>query len=81
MNLHIDNTVPVFIRTASEARVRCAGKSWLWVKHHESDTWVAIQFLIVKEAKVLILSNRDLKRLKLLEPRFPYYIGNNVHIT
>ena len=77
MNLHIDNSVPVFIRTASDARVWCAGKSWLWTKHHESDTWVAIQFLIVKEAKVLIISNRDLKRLKLLEPRFPYFIGNN----
>jgi len=78
MNLQIDNSVPVFIRTASDAGVRCAGKSWLWTKHSESDTWIAIQFLVVKEAKVLIISNRDLKRLKILETRFPYFIGNNI---
>merc|ERR1712237_137278 len=29
------------------------------------------------QARVLILSNRDLKRLKLLEQHFPDYIGNN----
>ena len=36
-----------------------------------------VQFLVLKQARVLILSNRDLKRLKLLEQHFPDYIGSS----
>ena len=78
MNLQIDTSVPVYITTASNARVKCVGKTWLHTRHPESDTWVSIQFLVVKEAKILIVSNRDLKRLKILQSRFPYFIGNNI---
>ena len=81
MGVHIDKSVPTFIRTASEHRVRCIGKAYLYVKHHDSDKWVPIQFLVIRQAKVLILSNKDLKRLKLLEHRFPHYIDSNKQNT
>ena len=38
MNLKIDTSVPVYIRTASNARVQCVGKTWLYTRHPESNT-------------------------------------------
>ena len=77
MNLKIDTTgPPVYIRTASNERVKCIGKTMLYTKHPDSNIWTTIHFIVVRQAQILIISNKDLKRLRILEERFPYFIGN-----
>ena len=76
LNLHINTSVPIYIRTAADNRVRCTGTTWLNCKHPSSGKWTQIPFIVVKTAKVLIISNHDLKRLRMLEPKFPYFIGD-----
>merc|ERR1712074_343181 len=76
LGLHINNSTSIHIRTANDSRVRCTGTTWMWCKHPSSGRWVPIQFIVAKSAKVLIISNNDLKRLRLLENSFPYFIGD-----
>ena len=76
LGLHVDSSVPIFIRTADNNRVKCCGTTWIGSKHPLSKRWIQIEFIVVKTAKVLIISNNDLKRLRLLEHNFPYFIGD-----
>merc|ERR1712237_228450 len=76
LGLHVDNSLPIYIRTADNSRVRCCGSTWIWSKHPSSNRWIPVEFIVVKYAKVLIISNNDLKRLRLLENSFPYFIGD-----
>ena len=71
---------PIFIRTANHQRVRCAGTTLLYTKHPDSSHWKMVQFLVVKNAQILILSNRDLKILRLLHERYPYFLGDKEEI-
>ena len=48
----------------------------LYTKHPDSNIWTTIHFIVVRQAQILIISNKDLKRLRILEERFPYFIGN-----
>merc|ERR1712030_172879 len=76
LGLHVDNSSDIYIRTANNSRVKCDGKTWIWSKHPLSNRWVPIECIVVKSAKVLIISNNDLKRLRLLEDSFPYFLGD-----
>ena len=43
----------------------------MYVRHHLSKYWKVIKFIVICNAQVTLLSNRDLKSLK-----YPYFLGD-----
>ena len=81
LGLKIDTSKPIHIRTANHALVKCQGTTSLFTKHSDSNFWRKISFIVVRNVKVLILSNKDLKLLRLLHEAYPHFLGDgeNTH--
>ena len=48
----------------------------MYVRHHLSKYWKVIKFIVIRNAQVTLLSNRDLKSLRLLHQKYPYFLGD-----
>ena len=77
LGLRIDTRgPPLFIRNANNQRVQCTGTASMYCRHPHSKYWRIVNFLVVRGAQVLLLSNRDLKSLRLLHQKYPYFWGD-----
>ena len=76
LKLNLDTSQDLYVHTASNQRVRVTGVAHCFVKDHQASFWHLIRFLVIKEATVILIGNRDLKSLRLLDKNFPDFLGN-----